>query len=383
MRTQAWVWGLGGVVVAAGVWGAVWNSERLFMNEFNAGVHFYLTGNRTAAKEKLVNALHRKPSHAEGRRLLMKILVDDGIENYAKKEYAAAREALFEAGHLAPDGGIEQQAILELQRKISNTSGTSVVPADQWLQTLMEKKPAGSGRLMDDVIREWLQQSKADRAEFFKTLTVNQDQWLDRLGKERAAFRKALMSGGLFLGFLGLIMAAFLLRLYYAYRLHIQQASEVLSLKAGPVSRQELLPSGAEWRKIDAIEAELVNESDSTIAQTLLKSYLQGEDPWVRARAAKALYKLDPDIAIAELKSLVENDSAQVQLPGVWALSELGSAKGIDLLAPLLASSHKDIQQTVIRCLVQMENKKQVPDDVLIHVRRLLSEVRQTSEWII
>jgi hypothetical protein len=382
MRIMMLPWAALILIVAGTGWGLSWNSQRLFMNEYSAGVHFYLTGDRAAARGKLAAALQRKPQHVEARRLLIKILVDEGVDSYIRKDPGAAGRFLSEALKWAPPGP-EQHALLELQRRVSFSSGHSGGPDDRWLQTLSEKRLASAGSVTEDLIREWLSQSRADRAEFFRTLALHQDQWLDQMGKERSAFRSVLFSGGIFIGLLGLAMAGFLVRFFYMYRAYVQQAPMTWSLPAGSAPRMELLPSGTEWRKIDAIEAELVNESDSIIAQTLLKPYLRGEDPWVRARAAKALYKLDPDVALSELKSLVENKSSLVQLPGVWALGELGTAEGIGLLAPLLSSSNKEIQQTVIRCLVQMENKKQLSPEVLSKVQKLLADVRQKTEWII
>jgi len=149
------------------------------------------------------------------------------------------------------------------------------------------------------------------------------------------------------------------------------------------LAQPEFISSRMEFRKIEAIEAELTGEADRVVAQKLLKDFFKMDDPWVKARAAKALYPMDRKSAFAELKVLAQSNSPFVQIPGIWALGELGSESALELLMSLVWSKSPEVQQAVIRCLVQMETKQQIPPEYRPKVKRLLKELRYKTDWIL
>jgi len=149
------------------------------------------------------------------------------------------------------------------------------------------------------------------------------------------------------------------------------------------LAQPEFISSRMEFRKIQAIEAELINEADKDVAQKLLKEFFKTDDPWIKAQAAKVLYRLNSKAAFAQLKELVENGSPYVQLPGIWALGEMSSSHSVELLMSLAWNKNPEVQQAVIRCLVQMEAKKQVPIEMTGKVQRLLKEIRYKTDWIL
>jgi hypothetical protein len=149
------------------------------------------------------------------------------------------------------------------------------------------------------------------------------------------------------------------------------------------LGRPEFISSRMEFRKIEAIEAELTNDADHGIAQKLLVDFFQVEDPWVKARAAKALYPLDPKTAVIELRTMTRNNSPFVQLPAIWALGELNSDRALDILMSMVWHKTPEIQQAVIRSLVQKETRHQIPAEYSRKVKNLLKEVRYKTDWIL
>jgi len=149
------------------------------------------------------------------------------------------------------------------------------------------------------------------------------------------------------------------------------------------LARPELISSRMEFRKIEAIEAELMNEKDKFLARKLLNDFFAMDDPWVRARAAKALYPLDPKAALDELAKLVKSRSPYVQLPGIWALGRLPSERGLQLLISLVSNKEPEIQQAVLRCLVELETHHKIPATAQAKVQELIKEVRFKMDWIL
>jgi hypothetical protein len=64
------------------------------------------------------------------------------------------------------------------------------------------------------------------------------------------------------------------------------------------LERPDLIEARSDFRKIEAIEAELVNEISNDIARRLLEPFFH-KDPWLRARAAVAFYRINQAAALA------------------------------------------------------------------------------------
>jgi HEAT repeat protein len=133
---------------------------------------------------------------------------------------------------------------------------------------------------------------------------------------------------------------------------------------------------------MDIIEAEISSGQSAEESTRRLQSLLEGENPWVRARAAKILYPLDQKTALQELKRLVTDASSGSQVPGMWALTELATEESLDLIVPLAYSPSREIQQGAIRSLVQLHSKDDLTRDVREKLNRLLPEIRSRTGWI-
>jgi hypothetical protein len=149
------------------------------------------------------------------------------------------------------------------------------------------------------------------------------------------------------------------------------------------LGKPEFISSRMEFRRIEAIEAELITEADRGVAKKLLIEFFLIDDPWVKARAAKALHAIDPRTAVVELQKMVKDESPFVQLPAIWALGELNSDRALEMLMSMVWHKTLEIQQAVIRSLVQKETKHHIPPDYVQKVRDLLKEVRYKTDWIL
>jgi len=133
---------------------------------------------------------------------------------------------------------------------------------------------------------------------------------------------------------------------------------------------------------MDVIEAEIVSGIGREESRRRLESLLEEEDPWIRARAAKILYRLDQKLALEELKRLVTGASSETQVPGLWALSELATTEALDLMAPLAYSPMREIQQGTVRSLLQLQSRENLSEEVRAKLVRHLSEIRSRTGWI-
>jgi|GEM_PF-3066453 len=143
--------------------------------------------------------------------------------------------------------------------------------------------------------------------------------------------------------------------------------------------RPELIAARTNFRKIEAIETAF----DDRMSERLLTPFLTGNDPWLCARAAKALYASKPAIALQALKRLVRQKSSLYQLPAVWALGELSTARSLEILMSVAWSPHPEVQQVVLRYMIKLESKKQIPTALGVSFEKLLKDVRAKSDWIL
>jgi hypothetical protein len=165
------------------------------------------------------------------------------------------------------------------------------------------------------------------------------------------------------------------------YRAMTDSASRDIPMDV--LGRPDLISSRMEFRKIEAIESELTGDGDRGMAQKLLTDFFKMDDPWVKARAAKALYPLDSKTAIGQLHALAKSSSPFVQIPGVWALGELKSDRALEILMSMVWAKNAEVQQSVIRSLVQKETRRQIPPEYARKVKNLLREVRYKTDWVL
>src|SRR5690349_16341872 len=72
------------------------------------------------------------------------------------------------------------------------------------------------------------------------------------------------------------------------------------------LERPDLVVARNEFRKIEAIEGELIHHVNKSVAQRLLEPFLSRTDPWLRARAARALHHINPHMALQALHRLAK-----------------------------------------------------------------------------
>jgi hypothetical protein len=134
------------------------------------------------------------------------------------------------------------------------------------------------------------------------------------------------------------------------YQIMLGLAEKTIPVKE--LERPELAVARTDFRKIEAIDKEFIGQVQQEASQRLLAPFLKSKDPWLRAYAAKVLYKIDASAGMEHIRRIVKNKSRDVQLPGVWVLGQLATTAALDLLLPLAWIPFEEVQQAFIRCLV-------------------------------
>lgn len=168
-----------------------------------------------------------------------------------------------------------------------------------------------------------------------------------------------------------------------ASQYEVMMASGVTEISSESLDSPVLALSRREFRQIEAIEAELIHDSDAEVAIRLLHSFLTGNDPWVAARAAWALYRWDSVSALDRLRTLLKDRSPYVQLPAIWALGQLGTPTAVTLLIESVDHHDSKTHRAVLRSLVQISTQKKLSAETSAKIEKVFSETRARAGWVL
>jgi hypothetical protein len=382
-------------LVIGGVWGTYVLSTRAFLRDYNAGVHAYLAGQWENAEGSLRKALLRRPHKRDVKKLFAKTLIERSFAEYKQKKFQSALATIQRASDALPSDDEAQATFRALRRQLDVPTHQRPPEIGKVLEDVFRQLPTGSQPApMETLLKKWVERSEQSQEDHLRRFWESQEQWLTQLHKEKDQFHKVLYGGLLLFGLLGGALFAIFWKLLHAYfgqrgvfarLLEEHYRRVVAALPSGshvllgpPVSLHRVKHS----EQMDSIEAELIAGRTDEDATRRLQAFLEEENPWVRARAAKILYRVDAKVALEELKRLVTDASNGNQVPGMWALAELGTSEALELLAPLAYSPSTEIQQGAIRSLLQLQSKDSTPIDVRTKIGLLLTEIRSRTGWV-
>jgi len=395
MKPKSWI--IAGVLFlfSSSLWATYVISRRAFLNDFNTGVHSYLAGHFAEAEESLRKALARRPGNEQVKQLLTKVFIERSFAQYHQKNFIGALETLDRASQTVPMDDETSQTLSSLRQQLSMPADERPVNMEKVLDGLYKHLPDQTQpNNLQTLMEEWLKRSQSNQEAGLQRFWNNQERWLAQLEREKEQFKRILYGGLILFGiggaalialFAGFLHAYFGRRGVFARLLEDHYRRVVAALPTGsqvmlgpPVSLNHV----PESQQMDIIEAEIISGKSAEETTRRLQSLLEEEDPWIRARAAKILYSLNPKLSLQELKRLVTDASNGTQVSGMWALSELGTSEALDLLVPLAYSSSREIQQGAVRSLLQLQSKNDLPSEVRQKLNKLMAEIRSRTGWV-
>ena len=240
-----------------------------------------------------------------------------------------------------------RQTLTALRRQLSVPPDQRPVNMEKVLDNLYHHLPdQNQPNNLQMLMEQWLKRSQTGQEALLQRFSDNQERWLEQLEKEKEQFRKILYGGLILFGLGGIVLVALLAGFLHAYfgrrgvfarLLEDHYTRMVAALPAGsqvmlgpPVS----LHQAPEARQMDIIEAEISSGQSDEESARRLQSLLEGENPWVRARAAKILYRLDPKLSLQELKRLVTDASNGSQGARHVGAGGVGDLRGVGSFSP-------------------------------------------------
>ncbi len=83
--------------------------------------------------------------------------------------------------------------------------------------------------------------------------------------------------------------------------------------------------------QLELLEKELVGEQDYRVAFNMLKPFLEDKNEWIRANAARILYRFNNKKALSVLKEMLRDPAERFHRAASWAAEEIGCQEALNL----------------------------------------------------
>ncbi len=379
---------------------------------FDKSIHSYLNGKTEEAIKNAEQGLKLNPQNWSIKDFLIKLLIERGNELYKNKVYSEALPYFERAKAIAPNNKNVKKMYTIIYNKLHPES---VVPGSQpslgFTKELLnsvksqQRKFLQSFLLPKQLITEMVSRFEKQRQEFFKILSVRDRMFGSALQKELRLFSTKfyiLIIGGAFgIGLMFLLVYLLLSRsIIQRERFLLKQQERILNMfheenvvliqgtkklllassemREGKVSSKDMLNDSnprVRAKGVEIIEAELIEQKDSELAERILKPFLNDPDNRVRANAVKAIYRYNPEVAMLRLKEMFESQDKWMKVSAAWVAGEIITDETTQFLLKYKDTDDTHLRNRVIKSLIKIKENKGISSTLQKEVSRFLSKV--------
>ncbi|MBI5573591.1 MAG: tetratricopeptide repeat protein [Elusimicrobia bacterium] len=376
----------------------------------------------------LEDALAYDPANQQAKLLLVKILVKEGKNYYSRKNYDKALQFIKRASDLAPE-------INELKTTYENIKQAiegSPVVAKEEIAPPKKEEPKKTTPAITPVttpatkseIQPTPQRPKSQdfdkMAQLLDSFKTSQEKWLETykqsdelLNKKIQEFERTrimyllVMIIALLIGLSG--SALYLIsrfkstkreQLLLEHKNHLLDimehkdlsfAKSITNLVKGQLFAEEemsikemlVYPNAfIRARGVELLEEELKIQNDPVVAAKILLPFLRDPNNRVKANACKAMYDINPDIAVSTLTEMLDSSNRWMQSSASWALGEIGDIRSIEILLSKLDFLDMYSQKRAISSLhkILKYSKGKISDELHQKVNKKLMEISEKKE---
>ncbi|MEW6558096.1 MAG: tetratricopeptide repeat protein [Elusimicrobiota bacterium] len=346
-------------------------SVNQYINQAN---ELYSAGDVESAIISLEDALAFDPSSQQAKTLMIKILTEQGKKYYTQKNYPKALQYLKRASDLAPEIPELKTLYNEVQSAQQAAEIKPIEPIPQKeIKKIITSAPATSPRLptlpttpaQPQITKQELEKMVA-LLDTFKTAQAQWQQSTELLNKKIVKFEQArimyllVMIIAISIGLMGMglyvvsrVKGTKRERLLLEHKNHLLNIIEqkgsggrggggvsfakdiTKSVSDEEMSVKEMLVSPNAFiraRGVELLEEELKQQEDPVVSAKILLPYLRDPNNRVKANAAKAMYNINPDVAISTLADMLDSSNRWMQSSASWVLGEIGDTKSTEIL---------------------------------------------------
>ncbi|MCD6413742.1 MAG: HEAT repeat domain-containing protein [Elusimicrobia bacterium] len=380
----------------------------LIAQDIETAKKLYKAGNLKDAAG-LLEKIYQKKKNVEVKKLLVNVLVELGIDLSFRQQYKDAALAFGRAKELSPD----DKAITDLFDTAKELAPYQKPAKAEKEKFAPQKKPPPAGTNANErkELIEKLQllvrvfEKTANRELKTQKGTLKKlDQIIESQNRSGETIKEAITKSGktftqtiifystvlgaavlLSLGIIILIVRANLTKRNILLE-QLKEAKEALASRQ--IKKVPLVEGVSEGKfgDIEIIEAELSNEdtTETSVAQNLLKPFLNDPDINTRTRAIRALNKYNPDEARKLILDLAKSDEPEKKTAFCKLSALIPAEKAVAIISKMADGPNPAVKRECLRTLAEMNNLE-IPQNLKKKIREILEIKKQDGqdEWII
>ncbi|MFC2091573.1 HEAT repeat domain-containing protein, partial [Elusimicrobiota bacterium] len=129
--------------------------------------------------------------------------------------------------------------------------------------------------------------------------------------------------------------------------------------------------------RADSVEMIPRTVTDPSVAEKILKPYLNDPNNRVRANACVAIYQYNPEISVKTLQGMASSPDKWMRLSAAWAVGEIGTPEVVQILRKLLDDIDERVRN---RAIMAFESMAEVKEEVADEIRKMIDESKQEGK---
>lgn len=359
---------------------ALWQRHQT-ISRVNKSIQAYMRGDTTTVMRDLAEVVPHKQD-ARLQALYVRALTEEGLKSYEQGRFSEAYHLLNRAREFSPDDKSLQQLLESLTARLTQVQSSLSASRQGFLENVLQESTPSSSQ----ALKELLHQIQKDRLALSQHLAQQSDRFQTELQGLRAELKSTVsLMIGFFVSMAVAGMGAFVV-IILLFKFYLNRASRSIMdwLEYHNSNGTPGALPGPYSQKLAVIEAELVHQPDRRLAENLLGPYLDNDNPWVSARAAKVLHGVDDSSAIANLRALWETGRPEAQAASLWALAEISSPDAVAALMALMEKVEEtETKKSGLRYLLRLKDSPKISPETKASIETFLAKMRDTSNWII
>ena len=355
---------------------------------------------REAAVE--LEKIYQKEKTESVKKLLVNVLVDLGTDLSFRQQYKDAAVAFGRAKELSPDDATitdlfeTAKELAPYQKPTEKTKEKTIVKktAPPITVTVNQKELVRKLQLLIRVFEKnagqeiKIQKGTAKKLDkLIESQNKSGETIQEVITKTSRSFTQTITFYSIILGaavLLALITIILIVRANLAKRnILLEQLKEAKEALATRQTKVPLVEGGEKFSDIEIIEAELSSEdtTEVSVAQNLLKPFLNDADINTKTRAIRALNKYNPAAARKLTLELSKSDDTEKKIAFCQLAPLIPPEEAVDKISKMMRDEAPVIKRECIRQLSEMLNSE-IPQNLKEKIRKIIGQQNE-EEWII
>lgn len=374
----------------------------------NQALDKYKSDSLTDALEKLDLAFQKDDRNFQVKTLMIKVLIELGMEYNLTDNYRKALEYFEKAKELDSEDEMIKDMIrinkAMLESSFDLESQNKEVEDSKKKISVFEKYQRNQVRALigyakeQSRIQEILDESNKEKQKLYKLLTAKEELLTNILNKQKDE-RKELfgfMQKNLAVigGVIGITVVAgfFLIQKQLKqnrFQSEIQRKFQEKVFKSFRKSLEQDKTQHSEFekkvKKLEIIESELVGENpyENQVALNMIEQFLNDIDYKVKLKAVKVLHRINSQDAIGVLEEIIKQETGEFRQDACELLGEIRSRKSISLLLMFADSQNDDIKKSALFSLSEVIKDPNIGSEMKTKIEDKINKVYKKGDWVV